>query len=395
MPNTRPRVSVVIPTYNYEIYIAEAVESVLAQTYQDFELIVVDDGSTDNTHSVLEPYLDRITYLYQENQGRSLARNRGIQVAQGEYIAFLDADDWFLPHKLELQTHFLDEHPEAGMVAGGWVETDEQGKTLRRGEPWHWKPHLGLAECVMGVPVTPSTVQVRRCWLDAVGLFDESLDWNEDQDLYLRLVADGCRFVWLPEIVSCHRVRKNHMSQYMSHMREDTLAVLDKFYARPDVPEDVRAMQGSAYAAAHVGCAARAYGARAVGEARQDVSRAIELDPGLLQGNPSRLVNLLVGWSVSRVVGDEAEYLDTLARHLPSQVRWARWQVRKAVANRYMGQVFEAHCLGDWETVRTYLVRGLRLDPTWLCNRGVLSITARTFVPILRQCKISEEATES
>jgi len=384
MPNTGPRVSVVIPTYNHETYIAEAVESVLAQTYQDFELIVIDDGSTDNTRQVLEPYLDRITYLYQENQGRSLARNRGIQVAQGEYIAFLDADDWFLPRKLELQTHFLDEHSEVGMVTSGWIETDEQGKTLRRVEPWHWKPHLGLAECVMSIPVIPSSLQVRRCWLDAVGLFDESLDWNEDQDLYLRLVTDGCRLVWLPEIVSCYRLRGNHMSQYMSHMREDALTVLDKFYARPDVPEDVRAMQGSAYAVAHVICAARAYGARAVSEARQDVSRAIELDPGLLQGNPSRLVNLLVGWADNRQLGDKAKYLDTLARHLPSQVPCARWQVRKAVANRYMGQVFEAHRLGDWETVRTCLVRGLRLDPTWLCNRGVLSIVARTFVSTLR-----------
>ena len=91
-----PKVTVVIPTYNRAHLIKDAVESVLNQTYQDFELIVIDDGSTDNTREVLAVYKDKLTYIYQENQGRSSARNHGIELAQGEYIAFLDSDDvWF------------------------------------------------------------------------------------------------------------------------------------------------------------------------------------------------------------------------------------------------------------------------------------------------------------
>lgn len=351
----------------------------------------MDDGSTDNTPEVVRSFDDgRIRYVWQENKGLSGARNTGIRASSGEYVAFLDADDWFLPRKLELQTCFLNEHPEAGMVASGWIDTDEQGKALQTAEPWHGKPNLGLTECLMGVPVVPSAVLVRRHWLDAVGLFDESLGPVGDWDLWLRLVAGGCRFVWLPEILCYYRLHADNMSRDARRMREDRFAALDKFYARPNLSEDVRVIQRSVYAVAHVDSAARTYRARAVSEAGQDVVRAIELDPTLLRGNPCRLVERLVSWAGNPMLGDEAEYLDTLARHLPSQVPSASRQVRKAMSNRYMGQVFTAHGLGDWETVRACLARGLRLDPTWLRNRGVLSITARTFLPILRQDKITE-----
>src|SRR3989304_595361 len=113
-----PRVSVIIPTYNTAHYIAPAVESVLGQTYQDTEIIVVDDGSTDNTRTVLTPYMDRIQYIVQDNKGRSEARNRGIHQSQGEFIAFLDADDLWLPDKLSQQVAALDEHEQAVLAYG-------------------------------------------------------------------------------------------------------------------------------------------------------------------------------------------------------------------------------------------------------------------------------------
>ena len=180
------------------------------------------------------------------------------------------------------------------------------------------------------------------------------------------------------------------MSRNAGRMREAALAVLDKLYARPDLPDEVRAIRGQAYARAHFDAAARAYAVQAVSEAGQYVVRAIELDPGLLHGSPCRLVEVLVAMAGMPLLGDEAEYLDILARHLPALIPSLKGQVRKAMSDRYMGRVFTAYRLSHWETVRTCLVRGLRLDPAWLCNRGVLSITARTFVPILRQWKISE-----
>ncbi|MFS8117396.1 MAG: glycosyltransferase family 2 protein, partial [Microcoleus sp.] len=115
-----PQVSVIIPAYNGDRYIVQAVESVFAQTYTNWEIIVVDDGSTDETHQVLQPYLDKIRYIYQENRGVAAARNRGIQEAKGEFIAFLDQDDFFLPDKLAAQIALFRQQPSLGIVNSGW-----------------------------------------------------------------------------------------------------------------------------------------------------------------------------------------------------------------------------------------------------------------------------------
>ena len=106
------KVSVIIPTYNRAEYVTHAIDSVLAQTYTDYEIIVVDDGSADNTKDVLLPYMDRIRYIYQENAGLSAARNTGIKAAKGDWIAFLDSDDEWLPGKLAVQMRAVERHPQ-------------------------------------------------------------------------------------------------------------------------------------------------------------------------------------------------------------------------------------------------------------------------------------------
>src|SRR4028119_1061372 len=142
---TTPRVSVIIPVYNCDRYIQEAIESVLNQTYSDYEIIVVDDGSTDNTRSVLEPYFHRIHYIYQENQGASAARNRGLQEARGKFVAFLDADDFFLlPSKLAEQVACFEAQPRLGVVHSGWRMVNQQAKKMVDREPWHNAPKLDL-----------------------------------------------------------------------------------------------------------------------------------------------------------------------------------------------------------------------------------------------------------
>jgi glycosyltransferase involved in cell wall biosynthesis len=112
-----PLVSVVIPTYNYARFVSEAVDSVLAQTYPSLEVVVVDDGSTDDTREVLARYGDRIRYIYQPNAGLPAARNTGIKAARGEFIGLLDSDDVFHPRKFELQMRYMLAHPEVGMLA--------------------------------------------------------------------------------------------------------------------------------------------------------------------------------------------------------------------------------------------------------------------------------------
>jgi len=187
---TKPLVSVVIPAYNRAWCLAEAVDSVLAQEFRGFELIVVDDGSTDETPRLLEGYSEAIRVLRRENRGVSAARNAGIAAARTELIAFLDSDDLWLPGKLSRQVAFFSSHPGALICQTEelWVKNGRRvnpAKRHRKRGGMIFEPSLDL--CL----VSPSAVMVRRELFERVGLFDESLPACEDYDLWLRV---SCRF---------------------------------------------------------------------------------------------------------------------------------------------------------------------------------------------------------
>jgi glycosyltransferase involved in cell wall biosynthesis len=183
-----PRVSVIIPTHNRKAFVQEAVDSVLAQTYEDFELIVVDDGSTDGTGKVLKRYENRLLYLYQANQGVSAARNNGLALAQGEFIAFLDSDDLWLPKKLAIQVAFMDQHPQAQICYTDelWIRRGKRVNPKKRhakcsGEIYH--------HCLPLCIISPSSALMRRGLFAQVGTFDPGLPVCEDYDLWLRVAA--------------------------------------------------------------------------------------------------------------------------------------------------------------------------------------------------------------
>jgi len=181
-----PRVTVIIPTYNRAGCLREAVDSVLAQDFRDFELIVVDDGSTDDTPRLLQEYGDAIRVFRQENRGVSAARNAGIAVSRGALIAFLDSDDLWLQVKLARQVEFFKAHADALICQTEeiWVRNGRRvnpGKRHRKRGGMIFEPSLDL--CL----VSPSAVMVRRELFQCVGFFDEGLPACEDYDLWLRV----------------------------------------------------------------------------------------------------------------------------------------------------------------------------------------------------------------
>ncbi|MCU0592459.1 MAG: glycosyltransferase [Desulfobacterales bacterium] len=185
-----PQVSVIIPTYNRAGCLREAVDSVLAQEFRGFELIVVDDGSRDETPQLLQPYGDSIRVLRQENRGVSAARNAGIAGSRGELIAFLDSDDLWLPGKLARQVEFFRQNPESLICQTEelWVKNGSRVNPGRRHQKrggMIFEPSLEL--CL----VSPSAVMLRRELFDRVGLFNERLPACEDYDLWLRV---SCRY---------------------------------------------------------------------------------------------------------------------------------------------------------------------------------------------------------
>jgi glycosyltransferase involved in cell wall biosynthesis len=209
-----PTVSVILPTYNRATLVMEAIASVLAQTYSDYEIIIVDDGSTDNTREVLRPLIDegRINYVYQENAGLSAARNHGIRLAKGKYIAFLDSDDLFMPTKLEKQVVALDENPEVAFVHSGYSKFDNSGRDLGYRDTsvisgWVYPEILLQWSVLIAVPC----VLVRASILGDVNGFDENMGWAEDLDLWRR-ISMCCPIMVIPEVLTKVRSHSGNIS---------------------------------------------------------------------------------------------------------------------------------------------------------------------------------------
>ena len=214
-----PKVTIIITTYNRCRFVCAAVESVLAQNFRDAEIIVVDDGSRDDTYKLLKRYGSSIHYIYQKNKGRSAARNSGIRLSRGEYIAFLDDDDIWLPGKLESQVAFLDSHPVCALAHTFTELMDERGQPLRKETKKHLRVYrralrLGYAYEVisrMCLMYTSSVVMRRRC-LDKAGLFDPLMEAFEDWDIYLRF-ALKYEIAVIPEPLVRIRIHTAHSTQ--------------------------------------------------------------------------------------------------------------------------------------------------------------------------------------
>ena len=179
-------ISVVIPTYNRVTFLKAAIDSVLAQTFRGFELIVVDDGSTDGTPKLLSSYGYKIRVIPQANQGPSAARNRGIEAAKGKWIAFLDSDDVWKPDKLKKQAQFITDHPDTKICQTEevWIRNGKRVNPRKKHEMhsgWIYEKCLPL--CI----VSPSSVMIHQEVFEKVGLFDETMPACEDYDLWLRI----------------------------------------------------------------------------------------------------------------------------------------------------------------------------------------------------------------
>jgi glycosyltransferase involved in cell wall biosynthesis len=240
-----PKVSVIIPAYNGERYIKQAIDSVLRQTYLDREIIVVDDGSTDNTREILESYGGRLNWIAQENQGVAASRNTGLKLARGEYIAFLDQDDIFLPDKLTFQIPLLEEEPSLGLVSSGWQIVNDTGNIVAAVQPWQKLTHLDLVGLIVWKPVFLGAMVFRRCWLDRVGGFDILLEQTPDVDLVLRLATIGCRADWVKQATVNYRQHEANASKDTILQARELNEVVEKFFQKSGLPLEVKRLEAS------------------------------------------------------------------------------------------------------------------------------------------------------
>jgi len=229
MPEQKPTVSVVIPTFNRAALLREALESVFAQSYADYEVIVVDDGSTDETPRMIEEYGERVRYVRQENRGAAEARNHGVSAARGEWIAFLDSDDMWHREKLACCMERARSDPAAAIVFHPMVEIDDAGNRVRGRS----KRACGgrildalFAHCFVHTP----TVVVKRSVLREVGGFDTELAVCEDYQLWLR-IAEGHAFHLISRPLAYRRLHQKRLSKSVMHRNMVLRAeMLERFY---------------------------------------------------------------------------------------------------------------------------------------------------------------------
>jgi glycosyltransferase involved in cell wall biosynthesis len=225
-----PKVSVVIPAYNAMAYLPETVESVLQQSFTDFELLIINDGSSDHIVQWASQLTDpRLKLISQQNQGLPGARNTGITHAQGEYIAFLDADDLWEPTKLEKQLQCFQANPNAGVVYTWTVLVDEYGQPTGRIFASQAEGNVWLQLLETDVISNGSSAMVRRDCFQVVGLFDRSLTSAEDLDMWLR-IAEKYPFAVVKEPLTLYRQYATSMSKNRQRMFQNLQTVIDKAF---------------------------------------------------------------------------------------------------------------------------------------------------------------------
>lgn len=239
-----PKVSIIIPAYNAMTYLPETLESVLQQTFTDFEVLIVNDGSSDHilkwACGIVEP---RVKLISQENQGVSAARNTGITHTQGEYIAFLDADDLWESTKLEKQVRYLEENPAIGLVHTWIILIDEQGKSLGRVISSHaegnaWK------QVVEHNPIQTSTVLVRRCCLETVGVFDQNVRSAEDWELWVR-IASRYLLAVVKEPLVFYRLHSHNTTKNWRLIEQGLSPVIEKVFQ--SIPPEAQYLKHRCY----------------------------------------------------------------------------------------------------------------------------------------------------
>ena len=285
-----PKVSVVIPTYNYARFLGEAIQSVLDQTFDDFELIIVDDGSTDNTKEVVASFADpRVKYIYQENRGVCAAQNTGIQASIGEYIALLGADDVLLENALEKGVEVLDSYPEVGFSYAQAYIMDENGHIYRVRK----SSFLDASTIVDGrkeirdllVPyrITISAVMMRHHCLDEVGGFDEKIgNIAEDRHLIIRL-AKRYSAAYIAEPLVKYRVQPGSLSRHANPRvaEEAFLLILQEVFEDPDFAPHFQSWKNEAYSYFYRRIASYAYGKDAR-LARHYMRKALRVYPQIM-----------------------------------------------------------------------------------------------------------------
>lgn len=379
-------ISVIIPCYNQGHYLKFTIDSVIAQTCQDWEIIIVDDGSTDDTAQVVAGYDDaRVRYVHQENQGPSAARNMGLSESCGEYVAFLDADDAWMPSFLEYSLLSMRNDQRPGMVYSRFRFLDDRGnlQTQIGGEVFESDQFRRAIR--RGGFFPPSCALVRRSTIDQVGWFDNFLS-SEDWDLWLR-IAEEFAVIGLEEPLAFYRIHPESYSTNGVRMHTTRFAVLAKHFGSLDgIPGSWPEAKREAYACGYRSSAYELLQQKDPDMAWKLLSEGARIWPPLL-AEVETYYEFALGDQQKGQRG-RADLLDLPAREKDILSRLSilfadetddgvKSQHRVTHARAYLALAMLADQAGDWGLARGYLRKAVRLDPALFVRPEIMRRLAK------------------
>ena len=374
-------VSVVIPAYNHATFLKTTIESVLSQTWQDLEVIVVDDGSPDETPDVAAQFGSAIRYIRQENQGMAATRNNGIRHASGDVISFLDDDDLWLPGYLSTVVPYFDADPSlAAIHTGHQLTGDREGYDYPGVGTRTMSAHDLYDSLIENGFFPPSGVSVRKSCLGLVGLFDENLQGFVDWELWLRICRDY-KFIGIPDVLVKYRLHAGGLSANVKHMTEDRLKAVYKHFGPPEGevsawPTDKRRAYAFAYR-----MAAFEYGMQGESdEAWRYMQQAMSIWPEMLN-RLDTFYELACGDQAKGYRG-EAELLDLernsaeLLRRLDAVFVDADPALHSmrglAFGYAFLALAMLSDQAGQWARARQHLVQAFKANPRLLASYPVV-----------------------
>ncbi len=376
-----PTVSVVIPAYGHAHFLKHTIESVLQQSWSDYEIVVVDDGSPDETPAVVAQFGPVVKYIRQPNQGMAATRNTGIRHAAGELISFLDDDDLWMPNYLStVMDHFQVDPDLSALHTGFQLTSDQPGRDYPKGGTRTVLPDELYDTLLEAGFFPPSSVSVRRSCLDSVGFFDESLQGYADWDLWLRICREH-KFIGIPDVLVKYRLHVGGLSSNVRHMTEDRLKAVLKHFGPPNGqastwPTDKRRAYAFTYRTA-----AFEYGMRGhFDEAWRFMEQAAPIWPQIL-GRLDTFYELACGDQLRGYRGQAelldidkngAELLGRLDALFVKSGATLQSMRRPAYSNAYLALGMLSDQAGRWGVARRYLLKAIEANPRLLGSHSVV-----------------------
>jgi glycosyltransferase involved in cell wall biosynthesis len=371
--------SIIIPAYNQASFVKACVESMLAQTHNEKEIIVVDDGSTDDTERVLAPYAQHIHLIRQENQGVSAARNNGFAASHGKFALFIDADDYADRQQLELLLRLLENNPGAGAAFSSYAYVDTDNRLLRklflRGS------RQPLKDLLLRNLQLPSTggVLIRREAFERVGGFDTSMSPAADFDLWLRIAQFGYDFECASDVLFFYRIQPLSMSSRVDRMEDDLMRSLDKVFESSERHAEIDQLKSLSYARTHLENAARYFRTEDIRSAVDRMQQALQL-----KTRATSSIDEMLSWIAHSArdprTPDATRFIERVFDHLPTEAQRLRMNKAQALGMYHTISLFEADQMKQHDEARRHIVSAIFQNPSNWSNRGFWRICLRAML---------------